>query len=152
MAREVRLWEWLREGLRAEPLLHMVRVENRVSEGDPDVQGCWRGRYFELELKGCSRPRSLSTVLDFEVRKAQILWHRRRWRAGGNVWIYVRVGFGRDVRRYLVPGSRTAVVEAGVTEEQLLALSVLPPDHGALQLLERASRRDGNEPGLPPRR
>ena len=52
MAREVRLWEWLRDGLRGTDGLHMRRVENLVSEGDPDVDGCWHGRYFELELKG----------------------------------------------------------------------------------------------------
>ena len=32
MAREVRLWEWLRDGLRGTDGLHMRRVENLVSE------------------------------------------------------------------------------------------------------------------------
>jgi hypothetical protein len=138
VAREVRLWEWLTERLRGTPGLHMRRVENLVSEGDPDVDGCWNGRYFELELKGCDRPK-LGGLLDFEVRQSQVIWHRKRWRCGGNVWLYVRVGRGRDVRRYLVPGSRTGEVKEGVTEDQLAAMSVLPPGHDALEMLEFAS-------------
>lgn len=142
MAREVRLWEWLRDGLRGVKGLHMRRVENLVSEGDPDVDGCWDGRYFELELKGCDRP-ARGGCLGFEVRQSQQLWHRKRWRCGGNVWLYVRVGRGRDVRRYLVPGSQTAVVrralESKVLDEPALAeLSVLAHNHTQRELLERA--------------
>ncbi|AME18068.1 hypothetical protein AAT1_02042 [Pseudomonas phage AAT-1] len=137
MAREVRLWEWLRDGLRGVEGLHMRRVENLVSEGDPDVDGCWKGRYFELELKGCDRP-ARDGRLDFDVRQSQVVWHRRRWKCGGNVWLYVRVGKGRDVRRYLVPGSKTALVKEGVTEETLASMSVLPSDHRPADLLARA--------------
>lgn len=137
MAREVRLWEWLRDGLRGTDGLHMRRVENLASDGDPDVDGCWQGRYFELELKGCDRP-ARDGSLDFDVRQSQVVWHRRRWRCGGNVWLYVRVGKGRDVRRYLVPGSLTGQVKAGVTEAELAALSVLPPGHSAAELLAQA--------------
>lgn len=146
MARENRLWDWLRRELRGVEDLHMRRVENLAGEGDPDVEGCHRGCYFELELKGCDRPKNPDTQLDFEVRQSQVLWHRRRWRAGGNVWLYVRVGIGHGVRRYLVPGSLTATVKEGVTEAQLAELSVLPPDHGAMQLLERARKREGPPP------
>lgn len=134
MAREVRLWEWLRDGLRGVEGLHMRRVENLVSDGDPDVDGCWKGRYFELELKGCDRP-ARDGRLDFDVRQSQVVWHRRRWKCGGNVWLYVRVGKGRDVRRYLVPGSKTALVKEGVTEEALASMSVLPSDHRPADLL-----------------
>lgn len=138
MAREVRLWEWLRDQLRGTEGLHMRRVENLVSEGDPDVDGCWNGRYFELELKGCNRPKQ-GGLLDFDVRQSQVIWHRKRWRCGGNVWLYARVGMGRDVRRYLVPGFKTALVKEGVTEEQLAAMAVLPPGHTALELLRFAT-------------
>lgn len=147
MAREVRLWEWLRDNLKGTAGLHMRRVENLVSDGDPDVDGCWEGRYFELELKGCDRPK-LGGPLGFEVRRSQVLWHRRRWRCGGNVWLYARVGRGRDVRRYLVPGCRTGLVAEGVTEEQLAALAVLPPDHSAMDLLRYATDSLGHRKTL----
>jgi len=140
VAREVRLWEWLRYGLRGVEGLHMRRVENLVGDGDPDVDGCWRGRYFELELKGCDRP-AKDGRLDFDVRQSQVVWHRRRWRCGGNVWLYVRVGKGRDVRRYLVPGGLTGRVKEGVTEAELAAMSLLPPDHRPADLLGRAVER-----------
>lgn len=136
MAREVRLWEWLRDGLRPVPDLHMRRVENLVSEGDPDVDGCWAGKYFEIELKGCHRP-AKGGRLDFEVRRSQVLWHRKRWKCGGSIWVYVRVGVGRDVRRYLVTGNLTGRLEEGVTEEELEALSLLPPVHSQMDLLRR---------------
>lgn len=137
MSREVRLWSWLRDGLRGVQGLHMRRVENLTSEGDPDVDGCWLGRYFELELKGCDRPKR-DGFLDFDVRQSQVVWHRRRWRCGGNVWLYARVGKGTDVRRYLVPGCLTGQVQEGVTEADLARMSVLPPGHTPMELLERA--------------
>lgn len=137
LARESRLWEWLRDGLRATPGLHMRRVENLVGDGDPDVDGCWQGKYFELELKGCDRP-AKDGRLCFEVRQSQVVWHRKRWRCGGNIWLYIRVGKGRDVRRYLVPGNQAEQVKAGVDEEALARMSVLPPGHSQRDLLERA--------------
>ncbi len=137
MAREVRLWEWLKDNLRGTEGLHMRRVENLVSEGDPDVDGCWLGRYFELELKGCDRP-AKDGLLNFDVRQSQVVWHRRRWKCGGNVWLYIRVGKGREVKRYLIPGSLTGRVREGVTEVELAELSALPCDHSAIELLRQA--------------
>lgn len=138
MAREQRLWNWMHAALKGDPLLHMRRVENRVSEGDPDVDGCVEGCYFELELKGCNRPSNPTTKLNFEIRQTQVLWHRRRWHAGGNLWLYIRVGQGRDVKRYLVPGMWTRLIkDKGITEEGLQYISVLPPEHSALDMLER---------------
>lgn len=143
MARESRLWDWIREGWKTIPNLHVRRVENRVSEGDPDVDGCYRGTYFEVELKGCNRPTNPDTLLDFEVRQAQVVWHRRRCRAEGNNWIYVRVGYGRDIRRYLLRGELASMLRDGMTEAQLLAASVLHPGHNTRELLERLCKGTG---------
>ncbi len=145
MAREVRLWQWMHEGLRFVPSLHMRRVENLVSEGDPDVDGCYKGSYFELELKGCDRPKR-DGKLDFDIRLSQGLWARKRWRCGGNLWLYVRVGSGRQMARYLLPGSWTYELHLrqqkdGVTEQDLLALCVLPITHTQKELLERVLKR-----------
>lgn len=136
MAREVRLWEFLRDGLRGLPGLHMRRVENLVSSGDPDVDGCYNGRYFEIELKGLDRPKRQGTPLDLGIRKSQVVWHRRRTRCGGNNWLYVRVGQGADLRRYLVRGCHVPALEASPpTEAALEKLSVLPSCHTAEQVL-----------------
>lgn len=143
MAREVRLWEWLRDGLRSESNLHLWRVENSAGSGDPDVNGCYLGFNFQLELKGCGRPK-LGGKLDFEVRISQKIWHRNHWRAGGNSWFYIRVGMGAEVARYLVPAVHADELMRGVTEEALAALSVLPKDHDQHDLLMRARRREHN--------
>jgi hypothetical protein len=138
VAREVRLWEFLRDGLKGVAGLHMRRVENQVSSGDPDVDGCYSGRYFEIELKGLDRPARASTPLDLGIRKSQVIWHRKRVRAGGNIWLYIRVGKDRDLRKYLVPGSLTGILEANPpTEEALEKLAVLPPIHTATQVLSK---------------
>lgn len=134
MAQEVRLWEWLRDNTKAVKGLHMRRVENRVGDGDPDVDGCLLGKYFELELKGCPRPKT-GGKLDFEVRRSQVLWHRRRVRAGGNIWAYIRVGIGREVKRYLVSSIHMPELFEGVTEIRLSELCALDPDHSPDKLL-----------------
>lgn len=145
MAREVRLWEFLRDGLRGTPGLHMRRVENLVSEGDPDVDGCHLGRYFDVELKGCDRP-AHGGRLHFEIRRAQSLWHRKRTKAEGNNWLYVRVGSGRLVKKYLIPGEHIPRLfelqeTLGVCEADLIALAVLDPQHTAMEFLTKI--RDG---------
>jgi hypothetical protein len=140
MARENRLWEWIRDGLKGTRGLHLRRVENLVSTGDPDVDGCYLGRYFEVELKGCNRP-VRGGCLDFEVRPSQVAYHRRRLRAGGNTWIYVRVGQGRDVRRYLVHGANAPFLYDGVTEHMLAAIAVLPAEHTAQEFLACVSQQ-----------
>lgn len=143
MAREVRLWEWLRDGLRAVPLLHMRRVENMVSTGDPDVDGCWNGDYFELELKGCDRPVRADSLLTFDIRQSQVLFHRKRWRAGGRIWIYIRVGKDRATMRYLIPSSHMQELSLGVTEERLRQMTALPLVHDQMDLLRMAvTKRD----------
>lgn len=143
MAREVRLWEWLRDGVRRLGTgIHVRRVENRVGEGDPDVDGCWAGRYFEVELKGCDRP-ARGGRLDFEVRSSQVVWHRRRRRALGNIWVLVRVGQGPGTSRYLVTADHTPELRAGVTEARLAELAVLPPTADAVEVLRRMADGQG---------
>ena len=141
MAREVNLWTWMRDGLKAVPLLHLRRLENLVGEGDPDVMGCYAGKYFDIELKGCHRPPG-GGKLNFEVRRAQVIWHRRRARCGGNNWFYIRVGSGRDIKRYLVEGKLGEWLESGVSEADLARASPLPPGHTARDLLDHVASSD----------
>lgn len=148
MAREVRLWEWMRDNLKTVPLLHMRRVENMVSTGDPDVDGCWNGDYFELELKGCDRPAKPGSILNFEIRQSQVLFHRKRVRAGGRIWVYIRVGKGLSTARYLIPSNFLQQIQEGVQEEVLASMAVLPPNHTAIEMLRRAIRPTGPASGL----
>ena len=145
MAREHNLWTWFREGLKGQPGLHVKRVENAVSQGDPDLQGCWCGTYFEVELKGLDRPSRPETELDVGLRTAQVSYLETRVACGGNAWVYVRVGRDRTTRRYLVKARHVRLLEAGLTEEALALLADLPGVHRPLTALTHMVTREGGE-------
>jgi hypothetical protein len=140
---ETALWEWLKtanDGLGRD--LHMRRVENLVGVGDPDVQGCLLGDYFDIELKTASRPKRPGTVIlnsrNEYVRPAQKVWHRLRWLAGGNNFVLLQVGNGADKRLYLLPGLLIRGIE-DCTEVDLAVMSVIDtPLDQPLQIIQRA--------------
>ena len=115
-------------------------MENSSGSGDPDVDGCYQGDVFFVELKGCNRPTN-GGALDFEVRISQKLWHRHHWRAGGNCWFYIRVGKDREVCRYLIPGDKGDVLYEGTSERLLSSLAVLPSNHTPLDFLTVVRKR-----------
>jgi hypothetical protein len=112
----------------ADRSLHICRVENAVSSGYPDVEGCLNGEGFHIELKGCSRPVMAGTRVVVGLDPAQALWLKRRWDAGGSCYVLIRVGVGCAVRRYLIRGDRAVGLLSPVTEDGLLGLSIVAPD------------------------
>lgn len=103
--REASLWKWLKDGTRhLFPDLDLRRVENVVERGTPDVEGCWEGRQFWIELKCVGFPRYVDERIGVRFEPAQLPWLRRRARAGGACHVLVQVGSGQKARRYLVPG------------------------------------------------
>lgn len=60
------------------------RIENALTRGTPDVNGCFDGMDYWLELK----------ILDdkhrCELRPEQLLWHRKRQAHGGRVLVLAR--------------------------------------------------------------
>lgn len=131
MAREVRLWEWLRDATRPIEGLHICRVENSVLPGYPDVEGCYQGRGFHIELKGCER-RANGTICDFEgISPEQRVWLHRRRLCGGWAWVYIRVGIRQTLKRYLISGEHAIEIQPGLPESRLAELSVLHPEHDA---------------------
>lgn len=60
------------------------RMENALTRGTPDVNGCFEGHEYWLELK----------VLDdkgrCKLRPEQYLWHRKRQEHGGRVFVLAR--------------------------------------------------------------
>lgn len=116
-ATENATWAWLkkaRDFYGAD--LHIRRVENAISTGDPDVDGVLKGEGFTLELKACERPRGVTVLRYHEVTWAQVEWHEMRLAAGGASGFLVQVGSGRDARRYVVHGSTARALREGVTE------------------------------------
>ena len=60
------------------------RVENALTRGTPDVNGCYEGHEYWLELK------VLDAKNKCELRPEQYLWHRKRQEHGGRVFVLAR--------------------------------------------------------------
>lgn len=126
MARETSLWRWLSKARgKLQDGLHMNRVENSISSGMPDVEGCLSaagiqgGMQFWIELKSVPRPRHPDTKLPIKLRDSQVEWARRRIEAGGRSWILVQVGSGHTAQRYLLYGTDAPALKNGLTEAQV---------------------------------
>jgi len=119
---EQNLWKWLKR--ESQPLvaigdLHMCRVENSVGLGYPDVEGCYNGCGFNVELKAVARPKRKTTKIKVRFEEEQIPWLRKRWNVGGSCWVLLRVGSGRSARHYLIPGIDAGLLQEGLTESQI---------------------------------
>ncbi len=135
MARENVLWRWFKHGVKDLRDLDIERVENGVARGTPDVDGCWGSVAFKIELKRVALTKS--GVLKVKFQPMQIPWLKRRWRAGGNVWVMLAVGEGHAVARYLVRGCDTACLE-DTTIREIEEISVVAPDATPKEMLEAA--------------
>lgn len=78
--KESQFWALVKDKL----LGDVERVENALTRGTPDVNGCFESHEYWLELK----------VLDdkgrCELRPEQYLWHRKRQEHGGRVFVLAR--------------------------------------------------------------
>lgn len=128
MALEKALWQRVRKGGVALRELghgvHLVRVENLVGEGDPDVDGFINDAAIKLELKSCARPARPTTVIRPKKRQDQEDWLMARHNAGCRTcFVLIQVGDAAKARLYLIPGNLYAQITA--TEAELERMSVL---------------------------
>ncbi len=123
MSRESSLWRWLAKARISLGLdLHMTRVENSVGSGMPDVEGCYKGVHFWIELKSVKRPIRKTTLICPKFQPAQIPWLKRRALTGGNVFVLLQVGGGSNRAIYLISGSANIAAAAkGMTEQELIS-------------------------------
>jgi hypothetical protein len=135
---ETSLWDWLGKARRGLELLQMERVENALGRSHPDVDGCWMGGAFKIELKTAARPARPTTPVRFKFQPGQSRWLRRRWQCGGAAWLLLQVGSGHDAARYLVPGEMADRVEAGATEADLMFWSWVPGSQTAAETVSVA--------------
>lgn len=61
------------------PAIHWQRIENSVGVGCPDLNGCWKGKEFWIELK---------IIGGAPIRASQKVWHMRRNEAAGKAFIF----------------------------------------------------------------
>ena len=149
---ESNLWTFLARARKALSGLHMTRQENLVAVGQPDVEGCWTGSQFWLELKHSARPVRETTCLRFgsPIKQNQIDWHKERSDAGGKVYYCISVGSGAERRVYLIDWSYgPSMLVDGVTEKQLQAwtlLTALDSKDPAKVVVTAAEHEPGSRP------
>ena len=75
--RESKLWQRIKKHITK---LHLIRVESNTINGIPDINGCWSGKEFWIELKS-------DKVGYPKLSKWQISWINKRIKHGGIVII-----------------------------------------------------------------
>ena len=75
--RESKLWQRIKKHI-TKP--HFIRVESNTINGIPDINGCWKGKEFWIELKS-------DKVGYPKLSKWQISWINKRIKHGGIVII-----------------------------------------------------------------
>lgn len=131
MAREASLWALVRDELG--PYGDLVRVENRVEPGTPDVNYAFHGGRGEgwLELKDADAWPVRGGVLRMEhVTEVQRRWWLRRAGAGGQIWVLVRVA-----RTYMLFRGEVAARQLGRAERDELASAATVLGEGAFPKL-----------------
>lgn len=127
---ENNLWGWLYKYFRTMDQLDWQRVENGVGGGTPDVEVCFRGIGFWIELK-VAEARKRGNTCNVSYRPLQLPWLKRRTKKGGRAFVLIQY---RD-KRYLVPGNKAALTEGTVQVALLEELSITDPDCGVGDIL-----------------
>ena len=98
------VWAWMRRTGDGLDQLDQEKHDPSSKDGLPDSNHCYRGLDFWVEHKvGIEPAKPTSMVrLKHAVSDMQIRWHKRRIKAGGKVFILVRMGGGRKARHYLM--------------------------------------------------
>lgn len=101
MAIDGGLWNWMQPKCKTMKGLHIERIENSVGSGRADVNGCFNGGAFDIELKLGDKLKTSDTV-DVIFQFHQPGWLRKRWNAGGNAWVLIKLGMANKMRNFLI--------------------------------------------------
>jgi len=128
---EKNLWAWLKRGTLRCRDLHMERVENSIAEGTPDVDACYQGADFKIELKtGSVTIRHGYVRTKFQPK--QLPWIKRRTKVGGRAFVLIQIGRVR----YLVPGRLCEnFYRTDFTLGELEGISIVPPKSSAMDVI-----------------
>jgi hypothetical protein len=144
MAIDGGLWAWLGPKCKMIEGLHILRVENSIGSGYPDVDACFKGRAFKIELKhGETFKKSDAVTVVFQ--KEQPGWIKKRWRCGGNVWVLIKLGMGHKMRLYLIRGCDIGGISDGekvvwkTSERYLSDISVITPNADVETIIRTAA-------------
>lgn len=145
MAIDGGLWAWLGPKCKTMEGLHIERIENSIGAGRPDVNGCFKGSGFDIELKR-GWDEKTSDKIKVKFQKAQPGWLKKRWKVGGNAWVLIKVGMGAKMRLYLIRGcdiGATTLVGDDLVwntnERHLSDISVIRPDASADEVIKASA-------------
>ena len=88
--RESKLWQRIKSNIKK---YHLIRVESNTINGIPDINGCWAGKEFWIELKS-------DKVRYPKLSKWQISWINKRISVGGVVIICNEALSERSLKLY----------------------------------------------------
>lgn len=129
---EKNLWAWLKRGTERSRVLDMERVENSVGEGTPDVDVCYKGIEFKIELK-TGTVTKIHSYVRVKFRPKQLPWIKRRTKTGGRCFVLLQIGR----HRYLIPGKLCEVFRrTDLTLGELEAVSLTSEKSSAIDVLE----------------
>ena len=134
--RESQLWAWLRAGAdKLRKLADLIRIENGVAVGTPDVEGCYDGGTFWCELKVAH---ALRAGWRIHITPSQVRRARARCRAGGRSWVLVRCcgATAHLNRHYLVDGMDAERLLEPIGTEELQLLSKVHADADAVFIVK----------------
>jgi penicillin-binding protein-related factor A (putative recombinase) len=135
---EENLWKWIKKlKFVYRNQLHLNRIENSAGNGMADVNGCFKGIEFWLELKKANKPSNAKTPIKIKFQDGQPIWLKNRYRAGGRVFVAILIGKYSKANRYLIPASRDLIdkMQNGLTLEELGALSIVNPGASKIEFL-----------------
>jgi len=145
MAIDGGLWAWMGPKCKTIEGLHIERVENSIGTGRPDVNGCFKGSGFDIELKRGWEEKT-SDKIKIKFQKSQPGWLRKRWKVGGNAWVLIKVAMGAKMRLYLIRGcdiGATTVVGDDLVwntnERHLADISVIRTDADAEEIIKASA-------------
>ena len=115
------LWVKLREAIKGLPI-HMVRVENRVGTGTPDIAYATVVLSGWIELKSIPRWPRRDGPVEMGFEKEQLMW-AEGWRSmGGATWLLLKVS--RPIGYWLFDLRGMQVIRNGATRNVITSHSV----------------------------
>ena len=120
---EVSAYRWLRNEVAVARLGDRLdRLENLVGAGMPDVNGCFNGSEFWIEVKAPTEPKRASTPLfgsNHKLSQEQKNWIKRQQMANGRVHIFIAT----DQRKILIDGKHAEKINE-MTLAEIIGLSM----------------------------
>ena len=114
MPKETTLYQSLRTNL---PQVHWQRIESPMTQGTPDVNGCYEGYEFWLELK-------IARGNKIKFSNFQCNWAFKRVASGGRVFTLIQHHQNKWIRLYDSNQFRT-LLEQGLSSSECL-LEITP--------------------------